>query len=60
MSKKMGRPKMPRGTAKRILFAFKIAKVESDQICEAIKRSGLEKAEWARRALLSAANSESA
>ena len=52
---KMGRPPMPNGTAKGILFAFRIAKIEADKIQQAIKRSGMEKPEWARRALLSAA-----
>lgn len=55
MKTKLGRPKMPKGTAKAVLFAVKIAKIEADKIQEAIKRSGMEKAEWARRALLTAA-----
>jgi hypothetical protein len=55
MKKKMGRPKLPRGTAKGVLFAVKIAANEAEKIQTAIKRSGLKKPEWARNALLSAA-----
>ncbi len=47
--------KLPKGTAKAVLFAFKLAKVEADKIQDAIKRSGMEKAEWARQVLLKAA-----
>jgi hypothetical protein len=55
MKKKMGRPPLPKGTAKGVLFAVKIAANEADKIQSAIKRSGLKKPEWARNALLSAA-----
>lgn len=55
MKTKLGRPKLPKGTAKGIVFAVKIAKIEADRIQTAIERSGMEKAEWARNALLSAA-----
>jgi len=52
----MGRPKMPRGTAKAVLFAVKIAANEADRIQRAIDKSGLKKPDWARNALLNAVN----
>jgi hypothetical protein len=56
MKTKMGRPKMPKGTANTVLFAVKIAANEANKIHEAIKKSGLKKPDWARNALLNAAN----
>lgn len=55
MKTKMGRPKLPKGTANNVLFAVKIAATEARKIQDAIKRSGMEKPDWARKALLSAA-----
>lgn len=55
MKPKMGRPKLPRGEAKGVLFAVRVAKGEAERIQTAIKRSGLSKPDWARNALLSAA-----
>ena len=55
MKTKMGRPKLPKGTANSVLFAVKIAANEADKIHQAIKKSGLKKPEWARNALISAA-----
>lgn len=52
---KIGRPKMPPGTANTVLFAFKIAANEAQRIHTAVKRSGLSKAQWAREKLLAAA-----
>lgn len=52
---KMGRPPMPKGTAKGVLFAVRVAQIEADKIYQAIKKSGVPKPEWARRALLTAA-----
>jgi hypothetical protein len=51
----LGRPAMPQGTANTVLFAFKIAANDAEQIDKAIKRSGLTKPEWARQKLLAAA-----
>jgi hypothetical protein len=56
MKNKMGRPKMPKGTAKAVLFAVRIAANEADKIQHAIKKSGLTKPDWARNALIHAAN----
>lgn len=55
MKTKMGRPKLPQGTAKGVLFAVKIAESEAKKIDQAIRRSGLAKPDWARNALLEAA-----
>jgi hypothetical protein len=55
MKTKMGRPKMPKGTAKAVLFAVKIAATEAEKIQTAIKKSGLTKPDWARNALITAA-----
>jgi hypothetical protein len=55
MKNKMGRPKLPKGTANTVLFAVKIAANEAEKIQAAISRSGLTKPEWARNALISAA-----
>lgn len=57
MKTKMGRPKLPKGTAKGVLFAVKVAANEADKINQAIKRSGQTKPDWARNALLAAAGS---
>jgi hypothetical protein len=57
MKSKMGRPKLPKGTANSILFAVKIAANEADRIQRAIDKSGLNKPDWARNALLQAAKS---
>jgi hypothetical protein len=55
MKTKMGRPKMPKGTANSVLFAVRIAANEAERIQDAIRKSGLKKPEWARAALISAA-----
>jgi hypothetical protein len=57
MKTKMGRPKLPKGTANTVLFAVKIAAKEADKIHQAIKKSGLNKPDWARNALVNAAES---
>ncbi|HXR47543.1 MAG TPA: hypothetical protein VN784_08885 [Candidatus Limnocylindrales bacterium] len=55
MKTKMGRPKLPKGTANTVLFAVKIAANEANKIQTAIRKSGLKKPEWARNALIEAA-----
>ncbi|MGD0207608.1 MAG: hypothetical protein ABSC89_08390 [Verrucomicrobiota bacterium] len=57
MKPKMGRPKMPKGTAKGVLFAVRVAANEANKIQTAIKKSGLTKPDWARNALIHAATS---
>jgi hypothetical protein len=56
MKTKMGRPKMPKGTANSVLFAVRIAANEAGKIQQAIKKSGLTKPDWARNVLLKATN----
>lgn len=55
MKIKMGRPKLPKGEAKGVLFAVRVAKPDADSINAAIRRSGLSKPDWQRHALLAAA-----
>jgi len=55
MKPKRGRPRLPKSEAKGVLFAVRVAKPEAEKIQAAIKRSGLAKPDWQRRALLSAA-----
>ena len=52
---KMGRPKMPKGTANSVLFAVRIAANEAAKIQQAANRSGMSKPDWARNALVQAA-----
>jgi hypothetical protein len=56
MKTKMGRPKLEKGTANTVLFAVKIAANEAQKIQAAIRKSGMSKPEWARKALINAAN----
>jgi len=56
MKSKMGRPTLPKGTANTVLFAVKIAPKEAEKIHSAIKKSGLTKPAWARKALIDAAS----
>ena len=55
MKTKMGRPKLPKGTANTVLFAFKLASKDAAVIDAAIKKSGQTKSEWGREKLLAAA-----
>ncbi|HXR48533.1 MAG TPA: hypothetical protein VN784_13945 [Candidatus Limnocylindrales bacterium] len=55
MKTKMGRPKLPKGTANTVLFAVRIAAQEAERIQAAIRKSGQTKPEWARQALIKAA-----
>jgi hypothetical protein len=52
----MGRPKLPKGTAKGVLFAVRVANNEAEKIQRAIRKSGLPKPDWARNALIQAAS----
>lgn len=58
MSKKMGRPKLPKGNAKAELFALKISAGQSKNIDLAAKKSGLSKPDWARAVLKDAAQDQ--
>lgn len=55
MKTKMGRPKLPKGEAKGVLFAVRLAAAEAVKVQQAIEASGLTKPDWARNALLFAA-----
>jgi hypothetical protein len=55
MKSKMGRPPLPKGKAKGVLFAVRLAPNDARRVEGAIKRSGLTKPDWARGALLTAA-----
>ena len=55
MKTKMGRPRLPKGAAKGVLFAVRVAASEAEKIQRAIKKSGLTKPNWARNALIQAA-----
>jgi hypothetical protein len=52
---KMGRPKMAKGTANSVLFAFRLPANDAKTIQAAVKASGMTMAEWARRKLLEVA-----
>jgi uncharacterized protein (DUF1778 family) len=55
MSKKMGRPTVPKAKYRGILMQARVSPEESQAINKAIKRSGESKSEWMRNALLEAA-----
>jgi hypothetical protein len=57
MKPKLGRPKMPKGTANNVLFAVRVAANEARKIQTAIRKSGQKKPDWARNALIHAASS---
>lgn len=56
---KMGRPKLPRGKAKGVLFAVRVDKSQAVEIDQAIAASGQSKPDWTRNALLKCARSGS-
>ncbi len=51
MNKKMGRPKLPKGKAKRVLFAIKLSPDLDKEVQKGIVKSGQDKAEWGREAV---------
>jgi predicted HicB family RNase H-like nuclease len=53
--KKIGRPKLPKGEAKKV-FSLRFSKPEREQIKHAAKKAGEPVTKWAREALLRAAN----
>jgi hypothetical protein len=55
MTKKMGRPKLPKGEVKAVLLGAKFAPDEAKQVHAAVKRENIGKSEWIRKTLLSAA-----
>jgi hypothetical protein len=55
MSKKAGRPKIPKDEARGRFISTRLSPPEYKEIAEAIKKSGIAKAEWTRNSLLKAA-----
>jgi hypothetical protein len=51
MKNKMGRPPMPKGTAKKIVVAAKLSSEDVKAIEGSIKQTGQKKSEWIRGAL---------
>jgi hypothetical protein len=58
MKAKMGRPKVPKAKKRGIFIVTRVSPEESQAINGAIRRSGQNQSEWARKALLSAAGSD--
>ena len=56
MSKKMGRPKLPKSEARSIMLSTRVNAEENKAIEKAIKESGADKTAWFRDALLKAAH----
>lgn len=57
MSKKMGRPKVPKAKLRGILIQARLSPPEIKEIDAAVQRSGQNKSEWVRNCLLAAARS---
>lgn len=57
MTKKLGRPKLARGEARGKFISTRVSNLEYNEIARAIKRDGVKKPEWVRKALLSSARS---
>jgi hypothetical protein len=52
---KTGRPKLPKGEARGKFISTRVSLPEYIAITQAIRRDGLKKPEWVRKALISAA-----
>jgi predicted HicB family RNase H-like nuclease len=50
----MGRPPLPKGEAKDVVFTLRLAENERDDLVAAAKRAGKPVTQWARVALLEA------
>jgi len=57
MNKKTGRPKLPKGEAKEFQIGVRFNRDEALKLKNAISKTGLGNADWARTILLSAAKS---
>lgn len=55
MKKKIGRPTLPKNTAKGVLIGARFSPGESEDVHEAVKRAKVTKSAWIRSALLTAA-----
>jgi len=58
MSKKMGRPKVPKSKYRGILIQARLSPEENKEIQAAIAKSPHKKSEWVRQALLSTARKD--
>lgn len=56
--KKLGRPKLPEGIAKDIVFPVRLSQFEREATEAAARVAGSRPSEWAREALLQAARDE--
>ena len=54
---RMGRPPLPRGTARTEVFAMKLSAEERTALDEAAEKAGKPVTQWAREALLAACGS---
>lgn len=54
---KMGRPTLPAGEAREVVFTLRLSDAEKDEIAEAARRAGQPTTKWARDILLSRARS---
>ena len=60
MSKKMGRPKVPKAKLRGILIQARVSPEENKQIQAAIKRASENASEWVRKTLLMASKGDCA
>jgi len=58
MKKKLGRPTLPKNTAKGVLIGARFSPGESERVHDAIKAAKQQKSEWIRITLLTAANNQ--
>ena len=58
MKQKMGRPKVAKAKLRGIIVNARLSTEENQVINGAIRQSGLDKSQWIRKALLSAAGSD--
>jgi len=56
MTKKMGRPKLPKGEAKVFQIGVRFNQGEAGKIKTAVAKTGLTNADWARNILIGAAS----
>jgi predicted HicB family RNase H-like nuclease len=52
----MGRPPLPNGEAKGVVFQVRLTERERDELSAAAKRAGRPLTQWARETLLTAAS----
>lgn len=50
-TKRVGRPRFPRGIAKKAAITLRVCRDEAEQYSEAARKQGIPRSEWIRRAL---------